>query len=1458
MTGAALLTHMAAIDYDLPISEPLYMRGGRLDLTTEGGRHAAELQIARDDPYVVTCSYADVLGTVWDRMAQGLPWNKVVEERKVETPMVKWIFKLARDRVERGRQFLFEHPWDSDLWNLAAVTRELEKPALDGGTLEAFEVVRATPQHATHEPYGYLTATLEVKRNLMNYQLRGPQPLPPPTPHGPWKAGDRDPEILEVMLEGLLESLDNLHSKTAFPAEADLEENFDEQPFSDNLDAITGPEDFVTGGEERSGYGRRYQEEELNIIAEEGPPQEQEAEEAKPLQKKRMAWRELGYGQRVALRRLHNMTGHASPAAMQRLLRTAGADPKVIKALEHFTCPTCDSLSEPKKAPATRMPSEYVFNYEVSLDVFFVKDCRGVKHKFLSIVDVGTLFHICAHVGTGSGPPSSGDCARVLQERWMSWAGAPRAVVMDRGCENRGRLQHLLRTFGVEIRYIGLESPFQLGRGERQGSILKSIMKHTISERQLHGVESMEMVATEGASIKNNRVHHGGFTPSQWVLGRMPLETDALTNNEADHYLGVHQEIHDGMGSFAKQLQIRNAARQAFAQTDSASRIRAAMLRKSTPARGPYVVGDLVCFYKRGGNRKGQGQGKWYGPARVIGHEGRSTLWIVHGGIPITVSNENCRYATGNEAIAKRMLELRPSRKRKREDEADDNPGQATYDYPFGDDLSGSSPSRAQRTYFDHSNEPVEPQASSEEQAGTDSTTEDLATAAGPPPGLQLPPGAIPVARGEAHEVPVPHSNSPGLSTPMSLAEPEHEIAPPSRHLSSGTGGGETEAAPPPITPLQAAMHRSLDNLDGIRTRRDERSRSPAPGNRRVDGEASPPPGERAFYAFLARRVCKKSVAAKAKELNFEKATGDQKEGMISARGSEWKNWQGFDAVEVLTPQQAKEYLTQNPDAEITPTRWVDTNKAQPWETPRYKARIVVRGDLEKDKGTRTDSPTCSSLMLNLIISYAASCRLRLHGGDITASFLQGEQMTRQLVLSPPKGGLPGVEQGSLLIANKPVYGTRDAPRGFWRRLHRVCKEKGLRPVPHEHAAYVLNGPDGSIEGMMVSHVDDLLWCGTTAMDRAMAEVQKEFKFGSLEHGDSFEYCGRTIEQGEKLGGIKVTCPNTASKVRGINLDGGRKHQKGARATPQEVSQLRSVVGSLNWVTRVCRPDIAYSVHRLQTVMAQATVYDLCACNQVLNYVKKAPDVGIYYKYEALDFGQMQIYSITDASHANDYDVSTNEGKLLGHRSQSGRFLLLGPPGLKENGSGTTYIIGYHSSVIRRVCRSTLQAETLSMLQGYEEAEHLRAVLFGLQTEPDDHRMVKAMDHKSIFMMTDCRSLEEHLRQAGLHTVGDKRLAIDLCGMRQMVWRHPGEEAGDPLYDDAPPENSTTQVIWIETKTMVADSLTKSMKCPQVSELMKTGNLVVDLDKTKSKKAGTGTTTSISPVEFSPTEFWSV
>ena len=94
------------------------------------------------------------------------------------------------------------------------------------------------------------------------------------------------------------------------------------------------------------------------------------------------------------------------------------------------------------------------------------------------------------------------------------------------------------------------------------------------------------------------------------------------------------------------------------------------------------------------------------------------------------------------------------------------------------------------------------------------------------------------------------------------------------------------------------------------------------------------------------------------------------------------------------------------------------------------------------------------------------------------------------------------------------------------------------------------------------------------------------------------------------------------------------------------------------------------------------------------------------------------------------------------------------------------------------------------------------------------------MDEIGVDWYTDCRSLSEHVNQSGLHVVSDKRLAIDLCGLRQQAWRLKGEEFGDPLITDKIDKEATTRLIWTSTDRMLADPLTKGMKHLGLDRLM--------------------------------------
>ena len=544
------------------------------------------------------------------------------------------------------------------------------------------------------------------------------------------------------------------------------------------------------------------------------------------------------------------------------------------------------------------------------------------------------------------------------------------------------------------------------------------------------------------------------------------------------------------------------------------------------------------------------------------------------------VAESQIRPATSSEAIAKQILELRPHRKRKREylrgghQEEDD-------DHPFAEDtiIPALHEEDQQPAYVDLP-----------EEAPTSSTTFGLSSS---PPVVQ--------EEDMVDDIPVP-LEPPGGPNPMQAAS------------------------------LRTALVRSVNALDGIPEMETpypperERSRSPhreahvVPVPASMDGLYAQQRQEKYFHCFLAKRIFKKRRQVGAgREVQFKKSSQEVQDQLLKTRQKEWSNWVQFTAARILPPDEQEEFFAEHPDTEVIPTRWVDTNKSEEGEEPQYKSRLVARGDLEQNNRLRTDSPTSSQLFLNLIISYAASTNQGLRGGDISAAFLQGTGIKRSLALRLPADGIPdpAIPEGSLLICEKSVYGTKDAPRGFWKGLHDVLVSCGLKEVPYETSAYYLPGRDGTVSGMLGTHVDDLLWCGIKEMDDIMQKVQQHYNF-RLTSSHEFKFCGRIIKQDST--GITINCPSVLDRVKAIYIDPKRRKMRGLDATPSEVSQLRSVVGSLSWYSRVCRPDLSFQVNQLQAVQQRARVEDLVSANRLLHFALETKERGIFYASGAMDF----------------------------------------------------------------------------------------------------------------------------------------------------------------------------------------------------------------------------------------------
>ena len=689
-----------------------------------------------------------------------------------------------------------------------------------------------------------------------------------------------------------------------------------------------------------------------------------------------------------------------------------------------------------------------------------------------------------------------------------------------------------------------------------------------------------------------------------------------------------------------------------------------------------------------------------------------------------------------------------------------------------------------------------------------------------PPPGLELP-GVLPHGDGFQRLQSADTTNS----------QPEPEVTP-IQSTSTVAPGLPTEAQPEASssstttrTQLTEALRRSPEQLDGIFPR----GGSSAAFTFRKDDSV---------FAFLVNKSEKKfrkktQKVGKHRELIYEKEEPEVQKQIIEKRIKEWSNWEKYTNGRLITKDELAQMLRDDPSIKVIPTRWVDTDKSEPEEEMLLKSRLVVRGDLEDARFMRTDSPTASQEMISLVFTLAACRMTTLWSGDVSAAFLQGSTLDRTLVLSMPKGGIPGIDKDMFYLVSTTVYGTKDAPRGWFKTLDSSMKSEDFKAIPYEQAAYVLHEPDGSLAGLVVSHVDDLMWTGGSFIEEKMQKIIDKYKFGKVEQ-NSFRYCGRDVVRTDSE--ITVTCGSLIDRVRPVHVPPGPEFKKPETPVTEAIrGQLRSIIGSLAWLSRVCRPDLSYAVCRMQSTVHCATMADVKFANSTVAVARKTKEKGISYPLGAFKFEDCMVVAIQDASHAADFDVS-GSGKKLGFRSQSGRLLCLADRNFKETWQGKLMLIAWHSTVLKRVCRSTLQAETLSLLQGSEEAEHLRYVLHGLW-RPDPHEPgweINAMDTIEMMWFTDCKSLSEHIAQEGLGVVTDKRLAIDLCGLRQQAWRQLGERYGDPLLTDHMPKSATTTLKWSTTDKMLADPLTKHMRHAGLDSLM----LGQDQDLTPTKEKG--------------------
>ena len=90
---------------------------------------------------------------------------------------------------------------------------------------------------------------------------------------------------------------------------------------------------------------------------------------------------------------------------------------------------------------------------------------------------------------------------------------------------------------------------------------------------------------------------------------------------------------------------------------------------------------------------------------------------------------------------------------------------------------------------------------------------------------------------------------------------------------------------------------------------------------------------------------------------------------------------------------------------------------------------------------------------------------------------------------------------------------------------------------------------------------------------------------------------------------------------------------------------------------------------------------------------------------------------------------------------------------------------------------------------------------------------------KQHIWITDCKSLEEHLKSDTMNKVDDKRLSIDIQALRQFIWENAEGEEQDELNYQLP-----DLIQWVDTSKMLVDALTKDMNGNELRATLKEGH----------------------------------
>ena len=452
--------------------------------------------------------------------------------------------------------------------------------------------------------------------------------------------------------------------------------------------------------------------------------------------------------------------------------------------------------------------------------------------------------------------------------------------------------------------------------------------------------------------------------------------------------------------------------------------------------------------------------------------------------------------------------------------------------------------------------------------------------------------------------------------------------------------------------------------------------------------------------------------------------------------------------------------------------RWVFKEKRD----GTFRARLVALGYSQVAGVDFSDhfSPVLCDASFRIILLIIQKLNLVAWSLDIETAFLNGD-LVEEIYMKVPKGyienyGSKGAE-GKALKLQKSIYGLVQAARQWHRKFEEVILQQGFIKNEIDPCAFLKR--EGSLFCILCIYVDDGIITGDEQMMKKVIDgLNKVFKVKVQETIKDFLGC----EIRENFGEISLGQSRIVEKLMSDNDLSLKKEKWSTPSAPgffvvrpqnraemiDEKSQkwYRSTIGTLLYLVKLSRPDLANPVRELSKVMDGAAPAHEKELKRLVEFTCQTKDKTLKIKADSGEKWTIEAYS--DSDFAGDKD---------GRKSITGYVILIcGVP------------MTWRSKAQPTTALSSTEAEYIALCEAVREVKFVFQLMetFGIVAE----RPIKIhVDNiGSIFMSKN--------RSSGDRT---KHIDIKYHFIREQI------------------ENGLVEVVFVRSEENLADVFTKNL-----------------------------------------------